>query len=334
MAKFCSNCGSPLTDNSKFCPFCGMKLTDVAETAAAAAAADTAAEAAEAAVKKTEEAGDQIAEAASSAADFAAAAGEKLEAAAEKAGDAAEEAKEQAESAVEGAAEAAAAAAAGIAAEAGIIKTDAGEKIAAIKAEAEEKLEAAGAEADRAAADIAARVDEGRQYLDSQYAPAPAQQPEVEYAQQDQQNASPQPEQAAPEKKSKKQLKQEKKAAEKAAEKAAAEAAAAAATEGQAGSKKVKDGNVSTGGFFWLMFLYAIPVIGFIVDFIIMLAAKKKSLKHFSAAVFIWKIIGIIVCIACCVGLIIFFLSIGFTFEELIDSIANGTLFDKLDIKF
>lgn len=55
-----------------------------------------------------------------------------------------------------------------------------------------------------------------------------------------------------------------------------------------------KSGIVSTGYFFGMMFVYAIPVLGWLVCIITALAAKNKSKKNFAKAVLIWLIIGLI----------------------------------------
>lgn len=60
-----------------------------------------------------------------------------------------------------------------------------------------------------------------------------------------------------------------------------------------------KDGEVSTGGFFGLMLLYAIPVIGIIVCIIMAFADKNVTRKHFARAVCIWALIGLVVGVAC-----------------------------------
>lgn len=54
-----------------------------------------------------------------------------------------------------------------------------------------------------------------------------------------------------------------------------------------------KNGIVSTGTFFGLMFLYQIPVIGWLTCLILCFAPKKHSLRHYSRAVLIWALIGL-----------------------------------------
>lgn len=59
-------------------------------------------------------------------------------------------------------------------------------------------------------------------------------------------------------------------------------------------SKASKKTNVSTGYFFWMKFLYAIPVLGWIICLIMIFSEKEPSKKHFAIATFIWIIIGVI----------------------------------------
>ena len=51
---------------------------------------------------------------------------------------------------------------------------------------------------------------------------------------------------------------------------------------------------VGTGTYFGLMFLFAIPVIGFLLSLIMSFAPKNKNLKHFARATLIWALIGLI----------------------------------------
>lgn len=58
-----------------------------------------------------------------------------------------------------------------------------------------------------------------------------------------------------------------------------------------------KYGVVGTGYFFGMMFLYAIPVIGWLVCLITAFAAKNENKKHFSRAMLIWLIIGLVLAV-------------------------------------
>ena len=59
-----------------------------------------------------------------------------------------------------------------------------------------------------------------------------------------------------------------------------------------------KYGIVGTGYFFGMMFLYAIPVLGWLVCIITAFAAKNENKKHFAKAMMIWLIIGIVLSVA------------------------------------
>lgn len=58
----------------------------------------------------------------------------------------------------------------------------------------------------------------------------------------------------------------------------------------------VNETNTTVGTFtyFGLMFLYAIPIIGFIICLFNVFTAKNKNLKNFSKAMLIWLIIAIV----------------------------------------
>ena len=58
---------------------------------------------------------------------------------------------------------------------------------------------------------------------------------------------------------------------------------------------------LSVGGAFWLLLLFAIPVVGFVCSIIFSVSGKKKSRKNLSRAVLIWKIIGIILALIFCI---------------------------------
>lgn len=54
---------------------------------------------------------------------------------------------------------------------------------------------------------------------------------------------------------------------------------------------------VGTGAFFGLMFLFAIPIIGWLICIIMAFAPKNKNLKNFARAQMIWGIIGFVLCL-------------------------------------
>ena len=51
---------------------------------------------------------------------------------------------------------------------------------------------------------------------------------------------------------------------------------------------------VKTPAYFWLMLLYAIPVIGLIIMIIMACAARNKSIRNFAKAHLVWLLIGLI----------------------------------------
>ena len=51
---------------------------------------------------------------------------------------------------------------------------------------------------------------------------------------------------------------------------------------------------VSTGYYFGMMFVYSIPLIGWIICLISAFAGKNQSKKHFARAILIWALIGIV----------------------------------------
>lgn len=55
---------------------------------------------------------------------------------------------------------------------------------------------------------------------------------------------------------------------------------------------------VSTGSFFGMMFLYAIPVIGWLICLVNAFAAKNGNKKNFARATLIWILIGIVFAVA------------------------------------
>lgn len=52
---------------------------------------------------------------------------------------------------------------------------------------------------------------------------------------------------------------------------------------------------VSTGTFFGLMFLFSLPVLGWLICVIMAFAPKNKNIKHFARAILIWLIIALVV---------------------------------------
>lgn len=54
------------------------------------------------------------------------------------------------------------------------------------------------------------------------------------------------------------------------------------------------DTDISTGYFFAMIFVYSIPIVGWLVCIISAFALKNPTKRHFAKAVFIWLIIGLV----------------------------------------
>ena len=55
------------------------------------------------------------------------------------------------------------------------------------------------------------------------------------------------------------------------------------------------DKTVSTGTYFGLMFLFSLPILGWLICLIVAFAAKNKNIKHFARAMLIWLVISLVV---------------------------------------
>lgn len=84
--------------------------------------------------------------------------------------------------------------------------------------------------------------------------------------------------------------------------------------------KTEKNNIVSTGGFFGLMFLFSIPIIGWIVCIILACAAKNPNIKHFAKALIIWFIIAVVLSVV----LYFVFLGFGGVLSDYISQLSNG----------
>lgn len=98
-------------------------------------------------------------------------------------------------------------------------------------------------------------------------------------------------------------------------------------TAAAAGSPVVK-----TASYFWLMLLFAIPVLGLIVMIIMSFAAKNKNLKHWVRAILIWILIGLILGII--LGLVAWILgkNAGIELNNIDFNAIFQSLFDALGI--
>ena len=63
----------------------------------------------------------------------------------------------------------------------------------------------------------------------------------------------------------------------------------------QAKAEIPADKTVSTGIFFGLMFLFSLPILGWLICLIMAFASKNKNIKHFARAMLIWLIIALVI---------------------------------------
>ena len=57
----------------------------------------------------------------------------------------------------------------------------------------------------------------------------------------------------------------------------------------------VREKAVSTGAFFGLMFLFSLPVLGWLACLIMAFAPKNLNIKHFARAMLIWLVIALVI---------------------------------------
>ena len=86
---------------------------------------------------------------------------------------------------------------------------------------------------------------------------------------------------------------------------------------------------ISTGGYFWLMLLFAVPVVGFIAMLIFACAVKNKNLRNFARAHIIWIIVLLILAILLYVVTKLALKAAGVVidWESLLESIQNAVPF-------
>lgn len=66
--------------------------------------------------------------------------------------------------------------------------------------------------------------------------------------------------------------------------------------------QQAENHSASTAHYFWMMLVYALPLIGWIICIVMAFVPKNESKKHFARAILIWGIVGIVISI---IGLII-----------------------------
>lgn len=101
----------------------------------------------------------------------------------------------------------------------------------------------------------------------------------------------------------------------------------------QTPSEEEKFKTVKVSTYFWLNLVFAIPVIGLIINLIVAFAPKNKNIKNFAKSKLVWLLIAIIIFI---IGFIITLVAGGSVLEQLsissigdlIQSLFGGTLFN------
>lgn len=89
-----------------------------------------------------------------------------------------------------------------------------------------------------------------------------------------------------------------------------------------------KYGVVSTGAFFGMMLLFAIPVVGWITCIIMAFAPKNENIKHYARAMLIWLIIAAVLCVI----LFLLFSWLGGAINNYISELTDGKFSDFGDI--
>ena len=82
---------------------------------------------------------------------------------------------------------------------------------------------------------------------------------------------------------------------------------------------------VSTAGFFWMILLFALPVVGWLACIILAFAPKNKNIKHFARAMLIWLLIAAILAGVAAFAVKALFRSVTPYVEEITGSFTGGT---------
>ena len=82
---------------------------------------------------------------------------------------------------------------------------------------------------------------------------------------------------------------------------------------------------VSTAGFFWLILLFSLPVIGWLACVILAFAPRNKNIKHFARAMLIWLLIAAILAGVAAFAVKALFRSVTPYVEEITGSFTGGT---------
>ena len=76
---------------------------------------------------------------------------------------------------------------------------------------------------------------------------------------------------------------------------------------------------VSTAAFFWLSFLYCIPVIGLIAAIVLACSAKNLNIRHHASAWLVSLLVGIVIVILIVILTFVAFARLGISYHDLIE---------------
>jgi uncharacterized membrane protein YvbJ len=71
--------------------------------------------------------------------------------------------------------------------------------------------------------------------------------------------------------------------------------------------------------FFFLSFVYAIPLVGFLCSVILSFTSKNPSLKNYARSVLLWNLMAVIAVLLVVAGFFVLGLTLGVLFREFID---------------
>ena len=100
--------------------------------------------------------------------------------------------------------------------------------------------------------------------------------------------------------------------------------------EAPAPAPEVRSKELKTGAYFWLILLYALPIVGWFFMILFSFVPKNKNLKNFSRAHLIWFIIGLVIVLLLALGLKLLIQKIDPSGAAL-DAITNGDFSSIID---
>ena len=75
----------------------------------------------------------------------------------------------------------------------------------------------------------------------------------------------------------------------------------------------------STASFFFMSFVYAIPLVGFLCSIILSFTSKNPSLKNYARSVLLWYLMAVVAVLLVVAGFFVLGLTLGVSFREFID---------------